>query len=50
MYDNWELERETIIQGDKWWERMLWWYSIGIAAGFILGTLILGPMFMMFNL
>jgi hypothetical protein len=45
MYDNWELERGPTIQEDKWWEKMIWWYSIGIAAGFILGTLIIGPMF-----
>ena len=44
MNDTWELERGTILREDKWWERIIWWYSIGIAAGFILGTLIVGPM------
>lgn len=45
MQDAWELQRVPAIQEDKWWERILWWYSIGIISGFILGTLVFGPMF-----
>jgi hypothetical protein len=48
MHDEiWELElrqKTAIIQEDKWWEKWIWWYSIGISAGFILGTLIIAPM------
>lgn len=43
--EQWELE--LLIPKDKWWEKLVWWYSIGIAIGLIIGMTVIAPMLVM---